>query len=264
MTHVQSGPSATADPGVARRRRGQARGPHRRHHPQAAARRAGRRQPLLHDAELQQAQHHAEHEERRRARSSSPSWSRVRRARWRTSGPAPSTAWASRGDRSRSSTRGWSRLDQGLRRGPRTRTSRLRGGRAGDGRLDERPPASRTARRWPPARRSATPAPACTPWPGILAALLQRKSTGRGQRVTVGDAARRAQPVPREAARPAAAARTVRSTSTPTSSSTTPVPRSGQRLRRRAARLGGEVRPGGPDDYIYVIVQPPGWAPISS
>ena len=40
---------------------------------------------------------------------------------------------------------------------------------------------------------------------GIVAALYQRNSTGRGQKSAGGDAGRRAQPVPREAARPAAA-----------------------------------------------------------
>ena len=42
------------------------------------------------------------------------------------------------------------------------------------------------------------------------------------------------------------------------------VPRSGQRLRRRPARLGAcSARPADPNDYIYVIVQPPGWAPLA-
>ena len=97
---------------------------------------------------------------------------------------------------------------------------------------------------------------------GILAALYQRVNTGKGQRVTVAmqeavlnlarvkirDQQRLAHGPLREY---------------PNAEFTDEVPRSGN--SSGGGQPGWAVRcaPGGPNDYIYVIVQPPGWAPIS-
>jgi formyl-CoA transferase len=97
---------------------------------------------------------------------------------------------------------------------------------------------------------------------GILAALVQRNTTGRGQRVTVAmqhavlnlcrvklrDQQRLAHgPLPEY----------------PNEQFTDEVPRSGN--ASGGGQPGWAVRcsPGGPNDWIYVIVQPPGWAPIA-
>ncbi|MBF8191119.1 formyl-CoA transferase [Nonomuraea sp. K274] len=98
---------------------------------------------------------------------------------------------------------------------------------------------------------------------GILAALYQRQQTQRGQRVQVAmqhavlnlcrvklrDQQRLAHGPLREY---------------PNKSFTDEVPRSGN--ASGGGQPGWAVRcaPGGPNDYIYVIVQPPGWKPISS
>ncbi|MDX2968971.1 formyl-CoA transferase [Kribbella solani] len=98
---------------------------------------------------------------------------------------------------------------------------------------------------------------------GILAALLQRAGTGKGQRVTVAmqeavlnltrvklrDQQRLAHgPLPEY----------------PNDHFGDEVPRSGN--ASGGGQPGWAVRcaPGGPNDYIYVIVQPPGWAPIAN
>lgn len=97
---------------------------------------------------------------------------------------------------------------------------------------------------------------------GILAALYQRVQTGRGQRVTVAmqeavlnltrvklrDQQRLAHGPLKEY---------------PNADFGDEVPRSGN--ASGGGQPGWAVRcaPGGPNDYIYVIVQPPGWAPIS-
>ncbi|GAA2812403.1 formyl-CoA transferase [Kribbella solani] len=98
---------------------------------------------------------------------------------------------------------------------------------------------------------------------GILAALLQRAGTGKGQRVTVAmqeavlnltrvklrDQQRLAHgPLPEY----------------PNDHFGDEVPRSGN--ASGGGQPGWAVRcaPGGPNDYIYVIVQPPVWAPIAN
>ncbi len=97
---------------------------------------------------------------------------------------------------------------------------------------------------------------------GILAALVQRGSTGRGQRVTVAmqhavlNLCRvKLRDQQRLAHGPLA--------EYPNEQFTDEVPRSGN--ASGGGQPGWAVRcaPGGPNDYIYVIVQPPGWAPIA-
>ena len=97
---------------------------------------------------------------------------------------------------------------------------------------------------------------------GILAALVQRGSTGRGQRVTVAmqhavlnlcrvklrDQQRLAHGPLSEY---------------PNEQFTDEVPRSGNASGGGQPGWAVKCAPGGPNDYIYVIVQPPGWAPIA-
>jgi formyl-CoA transferase len=97
---------------------------------------------------------------------------------------------------------------------------------------------------------------------GILAALYQRTTTGRGQRVEVAmqDAVLnlcrvKLRDQQRLASGPLA--------EYPNSSFGVEVPRSGN--ASGGGQPGWAVRcaPGGPNDYIYIIVQPPGWKPIT-
>jgi formyl-CoA transferase len=97
---------------------------------------------------------------------------------------------------------------------------------------------------------------------GILAALVQRGRTGRGQRVTVAmqhavlNLCRvKLRDQQRLAHGPLA--------EYPNEEFGDEVPRSGN--ASGGGQPGWAVRcaPGGPNDYIYVIVQPPGWAPIA-
>jgi formyl-CoA transferase len=97
---------------------------------------------------------------------------------------------------------------------------------------------------------------------GILAALVQRNSTGRGQRVTVAmqhavlNLCRvKLRDQQRLAHGPLA--------EYPNESFTDEVPRSGNASGGGQPGWAVKCAPGGPNDYIYVIVQPPGWAPIA-
>ncbi|WP_350277824.1 formyl-CoA transferase [Kribbella sp. HUAS MG21] len=97
---------------------------------------------------------------------------------------------------------------------------------------------------------------------GILAALYQRTNTGKGQRVTVAmqeavlnltrvklrDQQRLAHGPLREY---------------PNDHFGEAVPRSGNASGGGQPGWALKCAPGGPNDYIYVIVQPPGWAPIA-
>jgi formyl-CoA transferase len=98
---------------------------------------------------------------------------------------------------------------------------------------------------------------------GILAALYQRMETGRGQRVSVAmqeavlnlsrvklrDQQRLAHGPLKEY---------------PNADFGDEVPRSGNASGGGQPGWAVKTAPGGPNDYIYVIVQPPGWAPIST
>jgi formyl-CoA transferase len=97
---------------------------------------------------------------------------------------------------------------------------------------------------------------------GILAALLQRNNTGRGQRVTVAmqhavlNLCRvKLRDQQRLTHGPLA--------EYPNESFSDEVPRSGNASGGGQPGWAVKCAPGGPNDYIYVIVQPPGWAPIA-
>jgi formyl-CoA transferase len=97
---------------------------------------------------------------------------------------------------------------------------------------------------------------------GILAALVQRGSTGRGQRVTVAmqhavlNLCRvKLRDQQRLAHGPLA--------EYPNKTFGDAVPRSGNASGGGQPGWAVKCAPGGPNDYIYVIVQPPGWAPIA-
>jgi formyl-CoA transferase len=97
---------------------------------------------------------------------------------------------------------------------------------------------------------------------GILAALVQRGRTGRGQRVTVAmqhavlNLCRvKLRDQQRLAHGPLA--------EYPNEQFTDEVPRSGNASGGGQPGWAVKCAPGGPNDYIYVIVQPPGWAPIA-
>jgi formyl-CoA transferase len=97
---------------------------------------------------------------------------------------------------------------------------------------------------------------------GILAALVQRNTTGRGQRVTVAmqhavlNLCRvKLRDQQRLTHGPLA--------EYPNEQFTDEVPRSGNASGGGQPGWAVKCAPGGPNDWIYVIVQPPGWAPIA-
>src|SRR3954464_1034657 len=96
----------------------------------------------------------------------------------------------------------------------------------------------------------------------ILAALYQRVRTGRGQRVTVAmqDAVLNLCRVKiRDQQRLAHGPLE----EYPNKSFGDAVPRSGNASGGGQPGWAVKCAPGGPNDYIYVIVQPPGWAPLT-
>ncbi|WP_256509483.1 formyl-CoA transferase [Crossiella sp. SN42] len=97
---------------------------------------------------------------------------------------------------------------------------------------------------------------------GILAALYQRESTGRGQRVTVAmqhavlNLCRvKLRDQQRLAHGPLA--------EYPNKEFSDEVPRSGNASGGGQPGWAVRCKPGGPNDYVYVIVQPVGWQPIA-
>jgi formyl-CoA transferase len=97
---------------------------------------------------------------------------------------------------------------------------------------------------------------------GILAALYQRVSTGRGQRVSVAmqhavlNLCRvKLRDQQRLAHGPLA--------EYPNEKFGTAVPRSGNASGGGQPGWALQCAPGGPNDYIYVIVQPPNWSPLT-
>jgi formyl-CoA transferase len=97
---------------------------------------------------------------------------------------------------------------------------------------------------------------------GILAALYQRERTGRGQRVTVA-MQHAVLNLCRVKLRDQQRLSNGPLTEYPNEEFGEEVPRSGN--ASGGGQPGWAVRcaPGGPNDYIYVIVQPTGWAPIA-
>ena len=96
---------------------------------------------------------------------------------------------------------------------------------------------------------------------GILAALLQREKTGRGQRVEVAmqDAVLNLCRVKlRDQQRLARGPLD----EYPNETLGEAVPRAGNASGGGQPGAALRCKPGGPNDYIYVIIQPPGWAPL--
>jgi formyl-CoA transferase len=98
---------------------------------------------------------------------------------------------------------------------------------------------------------------------GILAALLQRERSGRGQRVNVA-MQHAVLNLCRVKLRDQQRLRQGPLAEYPNENFTDEVPRSGN--ASGGGQPGWAVRcaPGGPNDYVYVIVQPAGWAPLSA
>ncbi|MFC7331114.1 formyl-CoA transferase [Marinactinospora rubrisoli] len=97
---------------------------------------------------------------------------------------------------------------------------------------------------------------------GILAALLQRTRTGRGQRVEVAmqDAVLN---LCRVKLRDQQRLEHGPLAEYPNESFGAEVPRSGNASGGGQPGWAVRTAPGGPNDYVYVIIQPPGWEPIT-
>ncbi|WP_304451977.1 formyl-CoA transferase [Nocardiopsis sp. YSL2] len=98
---------------------------------------------------------------------------------------------------------------------------------------------------------------------GILAALLQRTGTGQGQRVQVAmqDAVLN---LCRVKLRDQQRLEHGPLAEYPNEDFGDEVPRSGNASGGGQPGWAVRTAPGGPNDYVYVIIQPPGWAPITT
>lgn len=97
---------------------------------------------------------------------------------------------------------------------------------------------------------------------GILAALYQRERTGRGQRVTVA-MQHAVLNLCRVKLRDQQRLEHGPLSEYPNDEFGDEVPRSGNASGGGQPGWAVRCKPGGPNDYIYVIVQPPGWEPIT-
>ncbi|MFC9692122.1 formyl-CoA transferase [Kribbella sp. NPDC056951] len=98
---------------------------------------------------------------------------------------------------------------------------------------------------------------------GILAALYQRTHTGKGQRVSVA-MQEAVLNLTRVKLRDQQRLTHGPLKEYPNDNFGTEVPRSGNASGGGQPGWAVRTAPGGPNDYIYVIVQPPGWAPIAN
>jgi formyl-CoA transferase len=97
---------------------------------------------------------------------------------------------------------------------------------------------------------------------GILAALYQRERTGRGQRVTVA-MQHAVLNLCRVKLRDQQRLEHGPLSEYPNDEFGDEVPRSGNASGGGQPGWAVRCKPGGPNDYIYVIVQPPGWEPVT-
>ncbi|MFF2655722.1 CoA transferase, partial [Streptomyces sp. NPDC058045] len=97
---------------------------------------------------------------------------------------------------------------------------------------------------------------------GILAALLQREKTGRGQRVNVA-MQHAVLNLCRVKLRDQQRLTHGPLTEYPNDTFDTEVPRSGNASGGGQPGWAVKCAPGGPNDYVYVIVQPVGWKPLT-
>ncbi len=99
---------------------------------------------------------------------------------------------------------------------------------------------------------------------GILAALLQRQTSGRGQRVEVAmqDAVLNLCRVKMRDQQRLAHGPLREYPQYPNGSFGSAVPRAGNASGGGQPGSCVKTKGGGPNDYIYVIIQPPGWAPL--